>query len=81
MAKLVEMDENVSLSNQMEKETGPVILIARFNVDPADVDQFLNAWTTGATILKQQSGFISAQGYRWQWYIRCLCSLGVCCTL
>jgi hypothetical protein len=33
------MDENVTLSNQMEKETGPVILIAKFNVNPADTDQ------------------------------------------
>jgi hypothetical protein len=43
MPKLVEMDENVTLSNQMEKETGPVILIAKFNVNPAGTDQFLKA--------------------------------------
>ena len=45
MPKLVEMDENITLSIQLEKETSPVIVIAKFNVNPADFDQFLKAWT------------------------------------
>jgi heme-degrading monooxygenase HmoA len=64
MPKLVEMDENVTLSNQMEKEIGPVILIAKFNVNPAGTDQFLKAWTADATLFKQQPGFISVQLHR-----------------
>ena len=46
MAKFVEMDESVTLKDQMaeDNETGPVILINKFNVKPNDVQQFLKAW-------------------------------------
>jgi hypothetical protein len=38
LAKLVEMDEKITLSKQMEeKNSGPVILINKFNVKPEDV--------------------------------------------
>ena len=38
LAKLVEMDEKITLSKQMEeKKHGPVILINKFNVKPEDV--------------------------------------------
>jgi len=33
MIKLIKMDENVTLSTQMEENVGPVILINKFN-DP-----------------------------------------------
>jgi quinol monooxygenase YgiN len=62
MAKLVEMDENATLKDQMENQvTGPVILINKFNVDSNEVGQFLKAWKEDATKFKGQSGFISAQ--------------------
>jgi quinol monooxygenase YgiN len=62
MAKLVEMDENVRLKDQMEDElTGPVILINKFNVKSDEVEQFLKVWKDDATKFKDQSGFISAQ--------------------
>jgi hypothetical protein len=32
--KLVEMDEQVSFTKQMDENAGPVILINKFNVDP-----------------------------------------------
>ncbi len=39
--KLVEMDERVMFVRQMgEDDTGPVILINKFNVDPDEVDEF-----------------------------------------
>jgi hypothetical protein len=45
LAKLVEMDEKITLSMQMEeKNIGPVILINKFNVKPEDVDGFPRAW-------------------------------------
>ncbi len=43
MPKLVEMDEQVTLFEQMEENVSPVILINKFNVRPEDVDQLLNA--------------------------------------
>ena len=62
MAKLIEMDENVTLKDQMENQAaGPVVLINKFNVDSNEVEQFLKAWKEDATKFKDQSGFISAQ--------------------
>jgi heme-degrading monooxygenase HmoA len=58
------MDENVTLSAQMEENVGPVILINKFNVKPEDTDQLLKAWTADAAYFKQQPGFISAQLHR-----------------
>lgn len=62
MAKLIEMDENVTLKDQMENQVaGPVVLINKFNVDSDEVEQFLKAWKEDAIKFKDQSGFISAQ--------------------
>jgi hypothetical protein len=65
MIKLIEMDEKVTFSEQMEeKNVGPVILINKFNVKPEEVDHFLRAWEADATYFKQQPGFISTQLHR-----------------
>lgn len=66
MAKLIEMDEHVTLARQMEEEniSGPIILFNRFTVNPEDVDGFLKAWTDDATLMKQQPGLISTQLHR-----------------
>jgi quinol monooxygenase YgiN len=66
MAKLVEMDEHVTLTRQMEEEdiSGPIILFNRFTVNPEDVDRFLKAWTDDAALMKQQPGLISTQLHR-----------------
>jgi heme-degrading monooxygenase HmoA len=60
MIKLVEMDEKVTLHEQMEA----VILINKFNVKPEEVDPFLRAWAADAAYFKQQPGFISTQLHR-----------------
>jgi quinol monooxygenase YgiN len=64
MAKIVEMDETITLEKQLEENNGPIILINKFNLDPQDVDQFLKAWASDAEIMKQQPGFISTQLHR-----------------
>ena len=64
MAKFVETDEHVKLSDQLEENVGPIILINRFNVKPDETDQFLKAWEKDATYFKSQPGFISAQLHR-----------------
>jgi heme-degrading monooxygenase HmoA len=61
MIKIVEMDEKVTISAQIEANVGPVILINRFNVKPKNIDQFLKAWAVDAAYFKQQQGFISTQ--------------------
>lgn len=66
MLKPIEMDENVTLAIQLEEEEGgrPVILINKFNVQPEDLDQLLNAWAADAAYLKQKPGFIYSQLHR-----------------
>lgn len=61
MAKLVEMDEQVSVFAQMEEDVGPVILINKFSVDPREFDQFLRGWAIEANKFREQPGFISTQ--------------------
>jgi hypothetical protein len=51
MIKIVEMDEKVTISAQMEANVGPVILINKFNVKPKDIDQFLKTWGSRRCIL------------------------------
>jgi|SRR5215211_380337 len=47
MAKLIEMDEQVTFSKQMEEDNGaPIILINKFNVNPEETDQFLRLGQT-----------------------------------
>jgi hypothetical protein len=59
MIKIVEMDERVTLSDQMEeKNVGSLILINKFNVNPAETEEFLEVWAGAAEIFKQQPGYI-----------------------
>ena len=64
MAKLVEMDEQTSISTQMEEHVSPVILIEKINVDPEEVDLFLKAWVTETNKFKKEPGFILTQLYK-----------------
>jgi quinol monooxygenase YgiN len=64
MAKFVETDEHVKLSDQLEENVDPIVLINKFNVKPDETDQFLKAWEKDATYFKSQPGFISAQLHR-----------------
>jgi len=64
MAKLVEMDEHVSIFAQMEEDVGPVILINKFSVEPKEFDQFMKGWATEAEKFKQQPGFICTQRHK-----------------
>jgi heme-degrading monooxygenase HmoA len=64
MTKLVEMDEKVTFSKQLEEETGPIVFMNKFSMNPEDVDEFLKRWAADATAFKQQPGLISAQLHR-----------------
>jgi hypothetical protein len=49
MATFSEMDEKeVTLSEQLEENVSPVILINKFNVKPEEVDHLLRAWAYDA---------------------------------
>jgi hypothetical protein len=64
MLKFVEMDERVTLAEQMGLNITPVILINKFTVAEEDADQLLRAWAADAAWMKKQPGFISAQLHR-----------------
>ena len=61
---LAEMDDCVSFREQLQEETGPVVLINTFTVAPEDVERFLAAWAEDAAFMKQQPGFIATQLHR-----------------
>jgi heme-degrading monooxygenase HmoA len=65
MPTLVEMDAHIPLRQQLDdRDEGPVVLINAFTVDPAEIDQFLTAWSADAAIMKRQPGYISTQLHR-----------------
>jgi hypothetical protein len=60
MARLAELDEHVTFSEQIEENVRPIVLINRFDVKPEEADQFIRAWQKDAIYFKGQPGFISA---------------------
>ena len=64
MITMKEMDENVAFRAQLELTTGPVVLINKFSVPPAQEKRFLEVWSRDAAFMKRQPGFISTQLHR-----------------
>ena len=64
MLQRIEMDERVTLKDQLAEEVGPVILVNTFRVAAEDADQLLAAWAADAAYLKTKPGFISTQLHR-----------------
>ncbi len=64
MVTFVEMDEGVSIQDQLKDTGGPVVLINKFTVKPEEADRLLEAWTADAAWMKRQPGFISTQLHR-----------------
>jgi heme-degrading monooxygenase HmoA len=64
MVAFVEMDENVSIQDQLEDTAGPVVLINKFTVKPDEAEQLVHAWAEDAAWMKRQRGFISTQLHR-----------------
>lgn len=59
--KLTEMDDRVTFLEQLQQDTGPVVLINKFNVAPEDAERLVQAWADDAAYMKQQPGYISTQ--------------------
>ena len=59
-----EMDERVTFIEQLQQDTGPVVLINTFRVAPEDVERLLTVWAEDAAYMKQQPGFIETQLHR-----------------
>ncbi|KLN61761.1 antibiotic biosynthesis monooxygenase [Kiloniella spongiae] len=63
-AKFKELDNIVTLADQMGSEEGPIVLINVFTVDPADESALLKAWSYDADFMKDQPGYISTQMHK-----------------
>ena len=64
MLKRVEMDTEITLFQQLEREVGPVVLVNTFRVAPGDAEALVSAWAADAALLKSKPGYISAQLHR-----------------
>ena len=62
--KLAEMDPRVTFFQQLQQETGPVVLVNTFSVAPEDAERLLAVWAEDAAFMKRQPGFISTQLHR-----------------
>ena len=62
--RLSEMDTRVGFVSQVQDDSGPIVLINKFNVEEADADALLAAWADDAAWMKQQPGYISTQLHR-----------------
>jgi hypothetical protein len=58
MLKRIEMDEHVSLNEQMSSDESPVVLVNVFKVAPEDAGALLEAWTADAAYIKEKPGFV-----------------------
>jgi heme-degrading monooxygenase HmoA len=63
-ARLSEMDATVTFLSQLDDDSGPIVLINKFNVDQHEVEALLAAWADDASWMKQQPGYISTQLHR-----------------
>ena len=65
MVSFQETDENVTFFDQLGSDhPGPVVFMNMFHVSPAEVEEFLAAWTADGEFMKKQPGYISTQLHR-----------------
>ena len=64
MTQMIEMDQHVTLLQQLTDTNGTALLINTFAVSPDEVEPFLSAWAEDAAYFKRQPGYISAQLHR-----------------
>lgn len=61
MPPFLDTDQKTKVSAPAGQESGTVILVNEFIVEPEDTEQFLQLWAEHAAIMKRQPGFVSAQ--------------------
>jgi heme-degrading monooxygenase HmoA len=64
MPKIVNLDDRVTFKQQLEHNSGPVVLMSTFLVPPDQVDSFLEGFKKQFAIMRKQPGLISAQLHR-----------------
>lgn len=61
MVNVKPLDPDFPIQQQLGLESGPVVLVNLFTVDPADQDALVEAWKNDASWMKKQPGYISTQ--------------------
>jgi heme-degrading monooxygenase HmoA len=64
MIKLANLDNNISIIDQLGEHESPAILVNVFTVDPSETDRVMEAWIRDAEFMKRQRGFIWTQLHR-----------------
>ncbi len=64
MSNFAELDDTVTLAQQMESDDGPIVLVNLFTVDPSEAPALVAAWAHDADFMKAQPGYISTQLHR-----------------
>lgn len=55
------LDPQCPIQQQLGADTGPVVLVNVFTVDPSDQEALVEAWRNDALWMKKQPGYISTQ--------------------
>ena len=61
MVNFKPLDPECPIELQLGSDTGPVVLVNVFTVDPADQDALIEAWRNDALWMKKQPGYINTQ--------------------
>lgn len=65
MAKFRELNEDVTLNDQMQsQEDGSIVLINVFTINAKDEEALIAAWSHDAAFMKEQPGYISTQMHK-----------------
>ncbi len=64
MVQFANLDNRVSITDQLNEEAAPVVLVNVFTVDPEEVGGVMESWAKDAAIMKRQPGFIWTQLHR-----------------
>jgi len=64
MFQLKPLDAAVPISQQIQTEQSPVVLVNVFTVAEGDIPALIAAWTADANWMKKQPGYISTQLHR-----------------
>ena len=61
MLKLQPLGQALPITEQINADASPVVLVNVFQVDEDDIPKLLKAWEADANWMKQQPGYISTQ--------------------
>ena len=64
MITISQMDDRVPFIQQLQDQTGPVVLVNVFTIPPGRLDDAITVWAEDAAFMKRQPGFISTQLHR-----------------